>query len=64
MTKTKFLVHLQDECPLVGCGRRIVSVEIGHKWVYLSVPYLTHRARMPRGIWDSLKATPMEDANA
>ena len=63
MTKARFRVHLQDECPVLGCGRRIVTAEVGHKWVYLTVPFHAQRSRIRRDQWDLMKAQPMEETD-
>lgn len=58
MTETKFVVHLQDEIPKIGSGRRIVTARIGRKWVYVKDKY--HSAKVKRSLWESLGPTEHE----
>ncbi|MDP2619894.1 MAG: hypothetical protein Q8P46_06910 [Hyphomicrobiales bacterium] len=48
-----YRVHLNDEAPAIGSGRRTVYVEsIGPKYVRLRCPYTFATARLARGVWD------------
>ena len=59
MTEAKFSVHLQDEIPKIGSGRRILSARVGRKWVYVRDLY--HKARVKRSLWDSLNPSALEE---
>ena len=51
-------LHLNDECPKIGSGRRRVTVlHMGRKWVRVKQTYdaLSSATRMSRHQWDILK---------
>lgn len=52
--KGYFEVHLQDEVPRFGCGRRVVAVDMGRKWVHLWSPALNIKGRVPREMFKRL----------
>jgi len=36
MTEIRATIHLEDECPRLGSGLRIVTIKVGRKWAYLT----------------------------
>ena len=51
-------LHLNDECPKIGSGRRRVTVlHMGRKWVRVKQTYdaLSSATHMSRHQWDTLK---------
>lgn len=48
MPKAQYVeIYLQDEAPKIGCGRRLVKMELGHKWAYLTVPTTGVKQKVP-----------------
>lgn len=53
MKEQTFEIHLADEIPRIGAGRRFVHVKIGYKWVYVRTLY--KKARVSRKKWNTIK---------
>ncbi len=47
-------VHLDTEAPVLGCGQRIVAVEVGRKWVKLIDPFTFRTARITQEQWHAI----------
>lgn len=56
-----YLIHLHDEVPRLGSGRRLVIVDtVGHKWVKLVNPTNMERVRIKRKTWNALASRAVE----
>lgn len=56
-----FVVHLNDEIPLLGSGVRLVElVQLGRKWVRIKKPGSDRHARIPIKLWYSLRPRKKE----
>lgn len=59
----KFYIHLEDECPRIGSGWRIVKLKsCGYKWANIYYEPLNKNAKLKRPVWNSIMKTakPME----
>ncbi len=63
MRQTKFEIFFEDDHKNIKCGKRIVTAEIGDKWVYLTFPFKTKRVIMSRERFYSLSPRPYEKVN-
>lgn len=45
-------VYLEDDCPRIGCGWRLVTAKVGRKWTYLECVSTCTRGRMRKTAWD------------
>lgn len=64
-----FQVHLNDDIPRVGSGKRTVEADIGRKWVYVRrwTRYsgkALRKSRLTVHAWNALNPTPMENVDA
>jgi hypothetical protein len=53
---TRGIIRLEDECPRIGCGHRLVWAKIGTKWVHLS-DCTGRRGRLPLEIFHRRKVS-------
>lgn len=53
MTEDRYWIHLHDEAPLIGSGRRLVRATVGFKWVKVRNLY-SQRVRLPLKTWLAL----------
>jgi hypothetical protein len=56
MQAQRMKIYFEDEAPRIGCGWRIVSVQIGRKWVRVRTQYGS--ARFTKGQFERLRAQP------
>jgi hypothetical protein len=48
-------LHLMDEIPRIGSGRRwVVVLSLGHKWVRLHCPSRRKNIKITRRVWDRI----------
>lgn len=50
----RLMVQFEDEAPRIGSGWRLLTVEIGWKWVRLINKSANKRARIKREVFDRL----------
>jgi len=52
-------VDVTTELPRIGAGARMVSVQVGRKWVYVTQvhwkPECAAKQRIPRTVWDKIR---------
>ena len=60
MTEYKARVILQDECPRLGSGLRIVIVQEGRKWLRLTCCASGRRVRLPMAMLAELHPERVE----
>lgn len=53
-------IQLQDEAPALGCGMRIVKLEMGRKWAYCTAIASGAKARLPVALIERLKPTDVK----
>lgn len=58
MKEQIYSVHLQDEMPRIGSGRRTVVVKVGRKWVYVrnntNDPLLIRKCKIKLNQWNTI----------
>ena len=56
-------IHLNDECPALGSGKRLVFIDkIGRKWVTLACPFDATSARVSRKVWSETRGLGYQPA--
>lgn len=58
METQRMKIYFEDEAPQIGCGQRIVAVQIGRKWVRVRTSY--GRARFTKAQFERLNPQPIE----
>lgn len=58
--RARRFIYLEDECPALGAGWRLVEAQIGYKWVFVKEPHAQRRSRLKRSVWDKISRRKYE----